>query len=84
MLPTPIPWFFTLKLNEPWIPYKLQFTCLLSRTREPQEQRLKRKFKSNFQTRNKTKLCDSKTKTQNLRTKTQDVHYKCEDKFLLC
>ncbi len=34
-------------------------------------------FKSNFQTRNKTILCDSKTKTQ-------DVHNKCEDGYLLC
>jgi hypothetical protein len=30
-------------------------------------------FKSNFQTNNKTKLCDSKTKTQELITITRDV-----------
>jgi hypothetical protein len=36
----------------------------------PQEQRLKERFKSNFQTRNKTRLCDSKTRTQELRTRT--------------
>ncbi len=28
---------------------------------------------SNFQTRNKTKLCDLKIRTQELKTKTQDV-----------
>jgi hypothetical protein len=38
--------------------------------KKSQEQRLKRRFKSNFQTRNKTILCDSKTKTQDLRVKT--------------
>ncbi len=39
------------------------------RHEEPQEQILKERFKSNFQTRNKTIYCDSKTKTQ-LRTRT--------------
>jgi hypothetical protein len=34
---------------------------------KPQEQRLKERLKSNFQTRNKTRLCDSKTK--NIRIK---------------
>jgi hypothetical protein len=42
------------------------------------------KFKSNFQTRNKTRLCDSKTNTQDLITRTRDVHDKREDKYLLC
>jgi len=32
---------------------------------DPQEQRLKEKSKSNFQTRNKTRLCNSKITTQN-------------------
>ncbi len=44
---------------------------------KPQEQMLKRRSKSNFQTRNKTRLCDSKTKTQY-------VHDKHEDGSLLC
>jgi hypothetical protein len=44
---------------------------------KPQEQRLKRMFKSNFQTRNKRKLCD-------LKTRKQDVHNKHEEKSLLC
>jgi hypothetical protein len=38
--------------------------------KESQEQRLKIKFKSKFQRRNKIRLCDSKTKTQNLKAKT--------------
>jgi len=42
-----------------------------------QEQRLKRRSNSNFQTRDKMKLFD-------LKTKTQDVHDKCEDRSLLC
>ncbi len=50
-------------------PFLISFaTTLCQGHKEPQEQRLKRKFKSNFQTRNKTKLCDSKTRTQDLRT----------------
>ncbi len=40
---------------------------------EPREQRLKERFKSNFQTRNKTKLHDSKIITYKLKTITQDV-----------
>jgi hypothetical protein len=32
--------------------------------KKPQEQRLKERFKSNFQIRNKIRLCDSKTITQ--------------------
>ncbi len=30
-------------------------------------------FKSNFQTRNKTRLCDSKTKTKELKMRIQNV-----------
>jgi hypothetical protein len=41
-------------------------------------------FKSNFQTRNKAKLCDSKIRTQGLRIRTQDVQDKCENEYLLC
>jgi len=52
--------------------------------KKPQEKRLKRRFKFNFQTRNKTRLCDSKKKTQNIKTRIQDVHDKSEDKYLLC
>jgi hypothetical protein len=44
---------------------------------KPQEQRFKKRFKSNFQTRNKRKICD-------LKTKTQDVHNKHEDEPLFC
>ncbi len=40
------------------------------RHEKPHKQRLKRKFQCIFQTRNKTRLCDSKTKTQDLREKT--------------
>ncbi len=40
----------------------------------PQEQRLKESSKSNFQTRNKTSLCDSKTRTQELKIKT-NIYY---------
>ncbi len=39
---------------------------------EPQEQRLKERSKSYFQTRNKIKLHDSKTKTQELKTKEEN------------
>jgi hypothetical protein len=38
------------------------------------KQRLKDRFKSNFQTMNKTKLCDLKIRTQELKTKTQNVY----------
>jgi hypothetical protein len=34
-----------------------------------QEQRLKERFKSNFQTRNKTKLCDSKLRNTRIKNK---------------
>jgi hypothetical protein len=59
-------------------------TTLCHGHKEPQEPRLKMMFKSNFQTRNKTRLCDSKIKTQDLITRTRDVHDKCEDESLLC
>jgi hypothetical protein len=41
-------------------------------------------FKSNFQTKNKTRLCDSKTKTQELRTRTWGMQDQHENKSLLC
>jgi hypothetical protein len=41
--------------------------------KKSQEQRLKGRFKFNFQTRNKTRLCDLKIKPQELRTRTQYV-----------
>ncbi len=51
---------------------------------DPQRQRLKERFKFNYQIRNKTILCNSKPKTQELKTRTRDVQDKCENKFLLC
>jgi hypothetical protein len=51
---------------------------------DPQEQRLKERFKSNFQTRNKIRLYDSKTITQELKTRTWNVQNECENGFLLC
>ncbi len=42
-------------------------TTLCQRHEEPQEQRLKEMSKSNVQTGNKTRLCDSKIKTQELK-----------------
>jgi len=50
---------------------------LCQRHEDTQEQRLKERSKFNFQTRNKTKLCDLKTRTQN-------VQDKRENKSLLC
>jgi hypothetical protein len=50
----------------------------------PQEQMLKEKFKSNFQTRNKIRLCDSKTKIQELRIRIENVQDKHENGYLLC
>jgi hypothetical protein len=44
----------------------------------PQEQRLKERCKSNFQTKNKTRLCNSKIRTQELKIRTQDVQDKLE------
>ncbi len=52
--------------------------------RDSQEEKLKERSKSNFQTRKKTKLCDSKIKTQELKTRTQNVESKLENGFLLC
>jgi hypothetical protein len=51
---------------------------------DSQKQRLKERFKSNFQTRNNLRLCDSKTKTQEPITRTRDVQNKCENGSLLC
>ncbi len=52
-----------------------------------QEQRLNKRFKFNFETRNKIRLCNSKTNTQKLRTWTWtwtwDVLNKCENGSLL-
>jgi hypothetical protein len=48
-----------------------------------QEQKLKKKFKSNLQIQNKTRLCDSKTKTQEPWTKTRDLRNKSENIYLL-
>ncbi len=48
------------------------------------KQKVKEKFQSNLQTRNKTRLCDSKTKTCEPWTKTQDVQDKHENGSLLC
>ncbi len=42
------------------------------------------RFKFNFQTTSKTKLCDSNTKTKKLKTRTQDVQNKHENISLLC
>jgi hypothetical protein len=39
--------------------------------------------KSNFQTRNKTRLCDLKTITQELKIRTQKLQYKHENISLL-
>jgi hypothetical protein len=52
--------------------------------KKPREQMPKERSKFNFQTRNKTRLCDSKIRTQELKTKTQDVKKKRENEFLLC
>jgi hypothetical protein len=52
--------------------------------KDSQKQRLKEKFKSNFQTRNETILCNSKTKTQKHKTRTRDVQNKRENESLLC
>ncbi len=49
---------------------------------KPREQRLKERFKFNFQTKNKKKICELKEKTE-LRTKTWYVQNKCENKSLL-
>ncbi len=50
---------------------RLNGVCLNCQGHEkPQEQRFKKRFKSNFRKRNKRKLCDLKTITQDLRTRT--------------
>jgi hypothetical protein len=54
------------------------------RHENPQEQRLKERSKFNFQTNNKTRLCDSKIITHELRTRTQDVQDKHANEYLLC
>jgi hypothetical protein len=59
------------------------WSWMCQRHEDPQEQRLKEGPKFNFQTRNKTKLCNSKTITQKLRKKTRDVQDKCENGPLL-
>ncbi len=40
--------------------------------------------KFNFQSKNKTRLCDSKIKTQEIRTRTRNVHDQPGNKYLLC
>ncbi len=50
----------------------------------PQGQRLKERFKFNFQIRNQKRLCDQEIKTQKLRTRTQDVQDQHGNKYLLC
>jgi hypothetical protein len=52
--------------------------------RDAQDRRLKERCKFNFQTRNKTKLCDSKIRTHEKKTKTRDVQNKYENEFSLC
>jgi hypothetical protein len=51
---------------------------------DPQEQRLKQRSKSNFQTRNKTRLCNLKIRTQEHKTRTRDMQKKRENRSLLC
>jgi hypothetical protein len=71
--------------------YRCKNTCRFDgvcsnyqRHKKSQEQRLKERFKSNFQTRNKLKLCDSKIRIQEQRIISQDVQNKRENKSLLC
>ncbi len=59
---------FTLSAKKP-INAHMHYYC--QGHKKPQEQRLKEKSKSNFQTRNKTRLCDSKTK--NTWTKNKNI-----------
>jgi hypothetical protein len=58
---------FTLSAKKP-INAHMHYYC--QGHKKPQEQRLKERSKSNFQTRNKTRLCDSKKKTHELKIKT--------------
>ncbi len=55
----------------------MEFVQIITNTNNHNNKNLKKKFKSNFQTSNKTRLCDSKIRTQ-------DVHNKHEDGSLLC
>jgi hypothetical protein len=50
----------------------------LSRARKTTKTKVKGRFKSNFQTRNKTRLCDSDKNTG-----TKNKNMKCEHKSLL-
>jgi hypothetical protein len=45
---------------------------------------LKERSKSKFQTRNTTRLCDSKIRTQELKIRTRDVQNRHENEYLLC
>jgi hypothetical protein len=56
----------------------------MSRTQITIKTKVKKRFKSNFQTRNKTRLYDSKIKTQELGTRTRYVQNKRKKKSLLC
>jgi hypothetical protein len=42
---------------------------------KPQEQRLNEMFLSNLQTKNNTRLCDSKTKTRDVQDKRENGYY---------
>jgi hypothetical protein len=71
--------------------YRRKKKCMLDKVcsnyqghEELEEQKLKKRSKSNLQTRNKTRLCNSKTKTQGLITRTCDVQNKRENIYLLC
>jgi hypothetical protein len=46
---------------------------LVLRTWRTTRTKVKKRFKSNFKIRNKTRLCDLKTKTQELKTRTRDL-----------
>jgi len=52
--------------------------------KKTQEQKLKERFKSDFQIRNKTRLCDSKTRTKKQKIKSWVVQNKPGNKSLLC
>ncbi len=55
----------TYKHNNRYRPDEVCSNC--QRHKNAQEQRLKERFKSNFQIRNKTRLFDSKTKNDNMK-----------------
>jgi hypothetical protein len=44
---------------------------------KPWEQRLKEMFKSNFQIKNETWLCESKTKTKDVQNKRENISLLC-------